>query len=794
MRPRRPVLLIVIVITFGMAFAFLPLLSADGSIEFFEKQIRPILSEYCFECHLRERKGGLTFESKQSLLTGGDSGPAVVPGKPKTSLLIRAITGSHNDLKMPPKRSLPDEAIQALQEWVLMGAPWPEARPQRIAPPGTASITDLDRSFWSFQPLSAPPLPEALDLAANGHLIDRLLATKQSSKRLRPLGQADSRTLLRRIAFDLTGLPPSAEEAREFLQNPSERAWIEYVDRLLASPAYGERWGGHWLDLTRYADTAGDASDFPIPEAYRYRNYVIDAFNRDKPYDQFVREQIAGDLLPSHSDDQRWEQTIATGYIATSRRIGVSPQGLKHITIEDTLDNLGKTFLGLTIGCARCHDHKFDPIPTRDYYALYGIFASSIYPHAGAEHQPYRRDFTYRIGDDAADQRLGPFRKKLASWNTREREALRIYREFQIKKIDIPGHTRQSTWKTLLEVREQQRRVAEQFPDLEIAYAIQEHASPQDTHVMKGGAPQKSAQGDLVPRGFLSIFGGPTVPDSEPGSGRLQLAHWLTNESAPLTARVIANRVWLHHFGQGLVRTPSDFGVRGAPPSHPELLDHLARYLIDHSWSIKALHRYILSSAAYRRSSADSPENHRIDPENIDLWRFNRQRLSAEQLRDALLTLSGQLDRRPGQRHPFPHRLTYFYRQHEPFTEDYPTSKRSVYRLRRRLEKDPYLDLFDGPDGNQHLDQRRVTTTPLQALYFLNGSFVDQQARGIAARWVQPSATVKRNLDRLYHVLYGRPARPEEEATLETVIGSDPDAWHTVTKAMITSNEFLFID
>ena len=316
----------------------------------------------------------------------------------------------------------------------------------------------------------------------------------------------------------------------------------------------------------RYADTAGDAADFPVPEAFKYRNYVIDAFNSDKPYDQFVREQIAGDLLPASDEAARWEQKIATGYVAISRRIGVSPHNLKHITIEDTLNNIGKTFLGLTIGCARCHDHKFDPIPTADYYALYGIFNSSVYPHAGAEHQPYRKDFTYRVGQKQANEILKPFRERLANWDKKERDKFYEYRLFQSQVVKGPK-TRQSVWAELGEIRTQRAEVARTFPPLEIAFAISEGTAG-DAYIQKQGDPGKRTQGALVRRGFLQVLGGQKLSASAKGSGRLQLADWLTHPDNPLTARVMVNRIWHYHFGRGLVPTPSDFGVRGTAPTH----------------------------------------------------------------------------------------------------------------------------------------------------------------------------------------------------------------------------------
>jgi hypothetical protein len=664
--------------------------------------------------------------------------------------------------------------------------------------------------FWAFQRVEMPEVPRVSRDDRPRNPIDCFILARLEKEGLAPVPSATKRVLIRRATFDLIGLPPRPEEVDAFVLDDSPDAFAKVVDRLLGSKEYGERWGRHWLDLVRYADTAGDAADFPVPEAYKYRNWVIDSFAHDETYDEFVRQQIAGDLLPAVDDDQRWQQTIATGYIAISRRIGVSPHKLRHITIESTIDNLGKTFLGLTIGCARCHDHKFDRIPTSDYYAFYGIFDSSVYPHAGAEHQPYRRDFVYRVGKAKADEILRPFRETLAPWDLREREALRVYRLFQTEKVDDPKLTRESTWAALLQVREQRAAVARTFPDLEIAHAIQDGES-RDAHVMKGGDPSGKAKGALARRGFLQVLGGRKLPEEAHGSGRVELAGWLADGANPLTARVMANRIWHHHFGRGIVATTSDFGVRGSPPSHPELLDYLAARFVDSGWSVKAMHRLMVLSETYRLGNAESARNSHLDPENRLLWRSNRVRLDAEQLRDSLLSLSGRLDASIGQRHAFPHRLTYFYRQHEPFSETYSTNRRSVYMLQRRLEKDSFLDLFDGPDGNLHVGERGESTTTLQSLYLMNSEFVHDHAGAMASRLLAETGdgSPRRRLDWAYERLFSRRADDQEAArgrqhlsTLRTIVarseGASADierlAWSAYLRSMVSSNEFLFVD
>ena len=753
---------------------------ADAKTDFFESKIRPVLATHCFECHGHKDKGGLKLDSREAILQGGDSGPAIVLGKPQKSLLMTAVQHADPELEMPPKKKLPPEAIADLSQWIRAGAVWPEGKALGFA---TGEITAEQRKHWAYQPLKGNPSRTP----AGENFIDAHVRGRLKEQGLQSVDLADRRTLIRRVTFNLTGLPPTPMEVEAFLKDQKPDAWYRVVERLLASPRYGERWGRHWLDLVRYADTAGDAGDYPIPEAYKYRNYVIDAFNKDKPYNQFVREQIAGDQLPADNEEQRWEQTIATGYIAISRRIGVSPHKLRHITIEDTLNNLGKTFLGLTIGCARCHDHKFDPIPTADYYALYGIFDSSVYPHAGAEHSPHRHSFVYRMGKAKADEVLKPFRSKLEPWNKKERDQFNLYQSFQ-REVVTGSITRQSVWAGLEGIRARRAEVAKTFPNSDIAYAIVD-GSASDVSIHKQGNPRDL--GPKVRRGFLQILGGQQLPENTKGSGRLELANWLTSSAEPLLARVIVNRIWHYHFGRGLVSTPSDFGVRGTAPTHPELLDMLAQYFIKSGWSMKTMHRLILDSETYRMAASEHAGNLAKDPDNHFLWRANRRRLDAEELRDSLLTFSAQLDITPGGRHPFPHRLTYFYRQHEPFQEKYVSNKRSIYQMQQRIQKNPYLDMFDGPDGGLHLGDRKASVTTLQALYFMNSKFIHEQAEAITERLPE-----EHKVEYLYELVFNRRAEEKELEFAESYFAkyNSRQRWVGYVRSMLSSNEFLFVD
>ncbi|HEY8505692.1 MAG TPA: DUF1549 and DUF1553 domain-containing protein, partial [Gemmataceae bacterium] len=501
--------------------------------------------------------------------------------------------------------------------------PEPREGPQAAAEAAQRLTVEAAKDFWSFRPVREPEVPPVRDASWPLTPIDRFLLARLEERGLRPVGDADRRTLIRRATFDLTGLPPSPEEVDAFVRDPDPlpQAFGKVVERLLASPHYGERWGRHWMDLVRYADTAGDNSDYPVPQLYRYRNYVIDSFNRDKPYDRFLREQVAGDLLPAATPAERDEQVVATGYVALARRFGSVVEGYPwHLTIEDTIDNLGRTVLGLTVNCARCHDHKFDPISQKDYYALYGIFESTRYPWPGIELDKKPRDLVPLASADH----------------------------------DPPG----------------------------LAYAVADKPEVGDAKLQIQGDPKRP--GETVPRGFLEVLGGQELPPGEAAksSGRLQLARWLTDPANPLTARVMANRVWHYHFGKGIVKTPSDFGVRGAPPTHPELLDWLAARFVAGGWSVKELHRLILRSRAYMLSAAESAENLAADPDNDLHWRFDRRRLDAETIRDTLLALGGNLDRSvtPGP-HPFPPAEKWNFTQHYPFKDDYPTDRRSVYLM-----------------------------------------------------------------------------------------------------------------
>jgi hypothetical protein len=769
---------------------------AAEDMDYFEKHIRPVLAAQCYGCHsakLPAPLGGFYADSKAGLLRGGKSGvPAVVPGKPEESLLIQAIQGRHKDLKMPPAKPLATDQIQAFVEWVRMGAPDPRTGGPVIVEKSAYDWQE-ERKHWAYQPVKDPAPPAVKDAEWNGSAVDRFLKAKLDEKGLTAAPRASKRALLRRVTYDLTGMPPAPEEMAAFLADTSPAALENVVDRLLASPRYGEHWGRHWLDVARYADTAGDAADFPVPEMYRYRNYVLRSIQQDKRFDEFLREQIAGDLLPHKDDEDRAEKVTATGYLANARRFGQS-DGEFYLTIDDTIENFGKAVLGLSIACARCHDHKFDPIPAKDYYALAGIFKSTKYAFAGLEHHQYLDGFAALKTAD--QERLDRQQQRMVSF-------FRVVKKGEGKDEKSPVEQRLK----YLEASAELARMRQSWPDIPMVYAVRD-AEPVNARVMVKGDPK--TLGPEVRRGFLQILGGQTAPADYQGSGRDLLAAWVTDPRNPLTARVVVNRVWLWHFGRGLVNTPNDFGKRGEPPTHPELLDYLTSRFIENGWSLKKLHRQVVLTRAYAAASDYDAANAVKDPKNEFYWRFERRRLSAEEIRDSMLQVSGLLDPTPAGSHPFPPRGSYVFTQHRPFVADvekFGHNKRTVYLLQQRFRPNPYLDVFDGPDANNATAARASNTTPQQALYMMNNAFVDTQARALAAR---VSVAEERPEDRLrlaYRLLYGRaPSGEETRAALRylsearaSLPGAPRDeqsgaAWGGLMRVLLSGNEFFYVD
>ena len=789
----------------GAQFATSP--TAD-QIAFFESKIRPVLVESCYECHsagAKKIKGGLVLDSRAGVQKGGDTGPAITPGDPDASLLIQAVRHLSEDMAMPPKKKLPPEQITALEQWVKMGAPDPRSE-NTVASVQAKSAIDWNkaRDWWSFRPLAAPKAPSVKNSKWPANDVDRFILAKLEATKLKPAADVDQRALIRRATYDLTGLPPTPEEVAAFVGDKSPNAFARVVDRLLASPRYGERWGRHWLDVVRYADTAGDNSDYPIPQMHRYRDWVIAAFNRDLPYDQFVRAQIAGDLMGGATDEERFERIVATGYLANARRFGSRVDDYpQHLTIEDTIDNLGRSFLGLTVSCARCHDHKFDPITAQDYYALYGIFHSTRYPWPGIELDKKQRDFVPLVP-------VAKLAEADAAKKAHEKEQWRLDKEVQRLKDSLKNTKAEEKTNVQAQVKVAEKSAAEhqkkKLP-FDLAYAVADSTRLADAAVQQKGDPAKP--GPVVPRHFLTVLGGAELPPGTKSSGRAQLADWILAEENPLPARVMANRIWLYHFGRGLVATPNDFGKQGKPPTHPELLDYLAVKFRDSGWSVKAMHRLIMLSHTYRLATQRDAEALERDPANEWLAGFPRRRLDAEAIRDTLLAVGGNLDLSPAGEHPFPPQSQWDFTQHKPFKAVYETQKPSVYLMTQRIQRHPYLAIFDGADPSTSTPARPTSTTPLQALYLLNDSFVHAQSRRVAERITARGSDDAARVRRAYELLFARPASAEELASAQTFLTNaraqlredgmtseqvEPETWHAFIRVLFRLNEFVYLD
>ena len=803
--------------TLALLLVFCPWPStfADERIDF-ESGIEPILNQHCVGCHgADDQNGGLRLDRPSAITDETDSGRiAVVAGDPmKSELILRVLSNDKSDQMPPEGPRLAKHEIERLQRWIAEGANWPR----------NGSIDDEPteaEEHWAFQELKGVDAPQDRSGWSNCDL-DRFISKRRQQAGLAVANDAEPIVFLRRATYDLTGLPPSTEEVDDFTRRVKavgmDRAIAELVDRLLASPSYGERWGRHWMDWVRYADTAGDNSDYPIPQAYLYRNYIIDSLNEDIPYDRFVTEQIAGDLLPAETQQQRNRQVIATGYVAMARRFGSLVERYPwHLTIEDTIDNIGRTMLGMTLSCARCHDHKFDPVTTREYYGLYGFFASTRYPFPGIELFKAQRDFVSLMDQDQTKKHLATYQKTTDKLTGELNEQLERCREQAVENaerektctLDEKRRMRDQLDGMLIKARKAGEKLAahlRSIPDYAAAYAVSE-SDPVNAFIHIKGEPTRP--GGIVQRGFPKILGGQMLDEqaAKSTSGRLQLAEWIANKDNPLFARVIVNRVWQKHFGQGIVPSTSDFGIRGGLPSHPDLLDYLAKQFINHGWSLKQVHRMIMNSRTYRLSSRGDAKNFQSDPGNRLHWRFDRQRLDAESIRDTLLTLGGNLDPSPqNQPFPFPKKTDWSFTQHHPFKDSYPTNKRSVYQMTKRLTVGTYLQTFDGPDPNVCTAQRDQSVTSLQALYFLNDDFLHEQSLLLAHRLIEQNADPRPRTVELFRRILGRRPTPDEinlvtdhvDRAAERLADQkdiELESWASAVRGMFRLNEFLYLD
>ncbi len=940
-----------------------PSVISQPELDFFEQHIRPLLIEHCYECHgEQEQSGGMRLDSRVAWQAGGDSGATLSIGKPDESRLVEAVRYENLDLQMPPSGKLTAEQIRALEQWVAMGAPDPRDGPTPMDKTDVAHATDGaetarheplkgmsiedGREFWSFKPLSNPAVPTPRDFARINTVVDAFVFARLEAAGIEPAPSADKRTLIRRVTFDLIGLPPTPSEVQDFLADNSTDAFQKVCERLLASPQYGERWGRHWLDVARYADSNGLDENIAFGNAWRYRDYVIRAFNDDKPFDRFLIEQLAGDLV----DEPTVESLTATGFLVLGAKVLAEPdvEKLMMDTIDEQVDATGKAFLGLTFGCARCHDHKFDPVLQSDYYSLAAIFKSTR-TFDGKNTGAIKYWNETQLGTASELEALKPIEAEIAA----KKGAAGAFKAQAMSKIataalaaapkyfaiasslpprptlpDVEPLAKQhglharmlhnargqlelrrddpviAQWHELIEQQQtpeaieqhfadmlllaQQPATSEQSPtiDAERPPAPQKNKSEtadaasrelgvhlqkllpelltvpvqpefafdeetlqayyvlmEEARVVESGAPDAPAVmgvsdgqvrttlpihirgshrnlGELVPRGFPVALRtstvGPVFPRRE--SGRMELARWMASSQHPLTARVYVNRIWRWHFGRGLVASTENFGVLGDAPSHPELLDWLARNFIESGWSTKDLHRLLLASSIYQMASTNpqSEQAEQLDPENRWLWKFRRQRLEAEQLRDSLLAVSGRLDFTAGGKTvPLRNRQFVFNHTSEDFTT-YESLRRAVYLPIIRNNVYTFLEQFDFPDPTMPTGSRQQTVVAPQALLMLNDELVMDSADALAGRALRDYSQTNERIEWVYRLALGRQPEATELSRAAVFIGrlsarfatpgiehnseqtglktAEQKAWSLFCQSLLASNEFIEID
>lgn len=911
--------------------------------EFFEKKIRPILAASCQRCHNSKAKvAGLDLTTAEGFHRGGDSGLLVNKEKPEESRLLKVIAYD-GEMKMPPTGKLKDHEIAALTEWVRMGAPWPgtdkpaasENWPKNSS---VRSFTEDEKAFWAYQPVKDAAQPRVKNEAWIKSPIDRFILAKLEEKNLKPAPPADKLILLRRATFDLTGLPPTESEMRDFLADDSPEAFKKVVERLLSSPRYGERWGRHWLDVARYADSTGNDEDHRYPHAWKYRDYVIESFNNDLPYDQFIREQVAGDLLPAKDGGEvNRRGVIATGFLALGPK-AIAQQDKKKMlydVYDEQVDVTTKAFLGLTVSCARCHNHKFDSILTKDYYSLIGVFASTRsftnpdshvsavlekplvskaeferYQAARKEHQakesrvriaieeivdeakdravkqhsPRLAEYflaarkVYQDGATLADiarrtglneellkrwvdflkpgaevrgylnewnaaapdkmattaqsyqerfqKRFAEWGEKISKWRTEYKKALAGNKTVPDKPKFEAGDDRffndvyfaggpfavgdkdqkrfsPEQWSQLTELHKQQTELKKSAPaEPEMACAVEDGEPVAQKVFIRG---DYNNNGEDAPKGFPAILARYDTKPAFAGSGRLQLAEWLTQPNHPLTPRVMANRIWLWHFGEGLVRTPDNFGKMGERPTHPELLDYLATQFVKSGWSIKAMHRLIMLSSAYQMSSENPNIAEDADQDNRLLTRFNRRRLSVEEMRDGLLQIDGTIDFTMGGTLQTGRGTDGENNQGRLSLNPEKLKRRTVYLPLRRANLPTLLNLFDFGDATTESGKRQLTNVATQALFWLNSEFLNERALDVARslldkKELSDAARIETAFSR---ILNRQPAKDEVDQSLKYIEGFKQKfagenvgqkAWQSLCRALMSSNDFVYVD
>jgi hypothetical protein len=780
-----------------------------------------LLEEHCVQCHNPQKtKGGLDLSTREALVRGGETGPAISPGKWPDSFLLQTLR-HEADPHMPHKKpKLPEAAIRQIEEWLAAGASYRRAlqvKPAAGAKAAGFTISEEDREHWAFQPVKRMAAPAPVNA------IDAFIAKDLAARGLARAPEARPETLIRRVTYDLIGLPPTPEEIEAFVRDEAPEAYERLLDRLLASPHYGERWGRHWLDLARYAETDGFEHDAVRPHSWRYRDYVIGAFNADKPYDRFIREQIAGDeLWPGDP-----EALTATGFnLLGPDMVDSSDQVQRRLnTLNDMTDTAALVFLGLTVGCARCHDHKFEPISQRDYYQLQACFAPALFrreepiPTAGArakfeeatrlyEAQPAVRE----LAGLEAPVRAALLEKKLAKLSPEaqaahqtpadERNAeqanlvLETESMVKISDKDLSGAVPVADVPRRKQLLEELKRLVKPEPLPKAMTLLAGRSSARSFVLIRG---EYSQPADEVSPGTLSVLRPGAAIADEPAGRRAALANWLASEQNPLTARVMVNRVWQHHFGRGLVGSPSDFGTHGQKPDHPELLDWLASEFVAEGWSVKRLHKLILMSATYRQTSAPPAAQVKAgtaaDPENRLCWRMNRQRLEGEAIRDSLLAISGQLNSAmggPGVFPPLPQAVKEGAKGWSQNDRRQEYSRRSIYIFARRNLRFPFLEVFDAPDSNLSCPAREQSTTAPQSLALLNAAETMEAAKATAERIGKSAHTTDERIALATRLVLGRAPRAAELALGREFLAQAPLT--EFCRALFNLNDFLYVE
>ena len=794
--------------------------SATG-LDFFEKRIRPVLVERCYECHsadAKKVKGGLRLDTREDLLKGGDAGPALVPGEPDKSRLIEAVRYKNQDLQMPPKSPLKPEQVRDLEQWVKMGAPDPRAQsPAKVTGKRVINLEE-GRKFWAFQSIGNPPVPKVQSSKFKAQTpVDNFIFAKLAEKKLTPTPPADRRTLIRRATFDLIGLPPAPAEIDVFLADKSPDAFAKVVERLLNSPQYGERWGRHWLDVARYADSNGLDENVAFGNAWRYRDYVVNAFNQDKPFDQFVIEQLAGDLLPpTDSVAVKHERLTALGFLSIGPKLLAEPDKVKleMDLIDEQIETLGRAFMGITLGCARCHDHKFDPVPTDDYYSLAAIFKSTRtmddLKTIAKWHEPevaLAEDFKAK---EAFEKQVAAQQLAITNLVAAANKVLLAEKKTNSLPKNPESQYPTNTVAELKKLRDELTALQKDPYELPSTMGVTDA-----TNIVKAFPVHIRGShltlGKEVSRGVLQVMAISTRPQfDETHSGRLELARWLASAEHPLTARVMVNRIWRWHFGQGLVASTDNFGALGERPSHPELLDWLARRFISEGWSVKAMHRVIMASSAYQMAANVERAPGSVDPENRLLSRFPLRRLEAEEIRDALLAVAGTLDLAMGGKTlPLKNREFVFNHTSKDATT-YDSSRRALYLPIIRNHLYNLFEQFDYPDPAVPNGNRNATVVAPQALLMMNSDLVEQAAAKLASQLLaRAELPDTKRVELAYVKAYGRPPTSRELTRAQTFLGQfertvsaqKPEAkdcraqaWATLCQTLLAANEFIYLN